>query len=112
MGVITQLNERPVHLTLAKDTSRYLKAGHPWIYKDALVDLPPAKPGSLALVKDKKGDILAKGFYDPKCPIAFRACALKERLDEELIQRRMVQAIELRKACVESEHTNAFRWGP
>jgi hypothetical protein len=270
-AVINQLNERPIHLVLAKDTSRYLKAGHPWIYKEvrrgalpqaaggaspgprgrrlppsalpagparsaaatarprcqprprttttttpphhtplptprqALVDLPPAKPGSLALVKDKKGaqgrpaeggprpgprhglpalpaslqqhvlrkalwrcrrpsrtcrhrgpprharlapsrcqsttctgraapaprrraalsrgpppafrppaclhagEILAKGFYDPKCAIAFRACALKERLDEEGMQRRMLQAIQLRKACVESHETNAFR---
>ena len=46
------------------------------------------------------GEILAKGYYDPKCAIAFRACALKERLDEEMMQRRMVQAIQLRKACV------------
>jgi len=56
---------KPVHLTLARDRVRALKAGSPWVYADTLQSLPPAQAGSLALIKTKDGDIVAKGMYDP-----------------------------------------------
>eukprot|EP00983_Pelagomonas_calceolata_P097370 1158239-Pelagomonas_calceolata.AAC.6 len=46
------------------------------IFADSLSKLPPAAPGSLALCKTKNGQIIAKGFYDPKSPLAFKSLAL------------------------------------
>ncbi len=53
--------QRPVHLVLNKNQQKNIKRGSPWIYSDALRELPPAPAGSLALLKTKEGDILAKG---------------------------------------------------
>jgi len=75
--------DRPVHLTVNKSRSGSVRRGHPWIWRDWLApgkgqeQLPQAPPGAFALLKDTQGQILAKGFYDAECPIAFRVCALK-----------------------------------
>lgn len=53
----------PVHLVLAKDTVKAIKSGHPWVYADSLASLPAAPAGSLALVKTKDGDIIAKARF-------------------------------------------------
>jgi 23S rRNA (cytosine1962-C5)-methyltransferase len=63
---------KPVHLVLAKDLSRSLRAGHPWLFSAAFERLPDATPGSMALVKTRTGDIVAKGMYDPTSAIPFR----------------------------------------
>jgi 23S rRNA (cytosine1962-C5)-methyltransferase len=53
--------QKPIHLQLANRTLiKTLKSGHPWLYAEALHKLPPAPSGSLALVKTKEGDIIAK----------------------------------------------------
>ena len=39
-----------VRLKLARDRTRTLKQGYPWIYRDWLTELPPAPAGSRALV--------------------------------------------------------------
>lgn len=50
----------PVHLVLSKDRIKTLKSGHPWVYAESLAVKPPAPSGSLALIKTKDGDIIAK----------------------------------------------------
>ncbi|GAX83279.1 hypothetical protein CEUSTIGMA_g10705.t1 [Chlamydomonas eustigma] len=103
---------KPIHLILSKDRVRSIKRGHPWVFKESLQDLPAApEPGSLALLKDKSGDILAKGFYEPGCNIAFRAIALgKDRLDDNLISERLQRALALRRRLFPNPAvTNSFR---
>lgn len=100
--------EKPVHLVLKNDRVPSIRKGHPWIYRDVLQSLPDAPAGSLAVLKDKSGQILAKGFYDPGSPLAFRVCALTQRLDSDLIEQRIVSAWQLRKRLFSSE-TNAYR---
>jgi 23S rRNA (cytosine1962-C5)-methyltransferase len=89
--------EKPIHLVLGKDRVRTLKRGHPWVYRDALDSLPPARSGAMALLKDRSGEILAKGFYDPASALAFRVCALQERLDTTLVEQRLARALHLRQ---------------
>lgn len=103
------VEERPVHLVLVKDTRRTLKRGHPWVYQDNLKTLPSARPGSLALLKYKDGEILAKGFYDPKSKLAFRVLSLRERLDNELLATRLSQAVTLRQHLLQSTLTTGHR---
>jgi 23S rRNA (cytosine1962-C5)-methyltransferase len=53
--------QKPIHLQLANRTLiKTIKSGHPWLYADSLQSLPPAPSGSLALIKTKEGDIIAK----------------------------------------------------
>mmetsp|Transcript_2469 Transcript_2469/g.6344 ORF Transcript_2469/g.6344 Transcript_2469/m.6344 type:complete len:455 (-) Transcript_2469:356-1720(-) len=92
-------NAKPVHLVLSKNLTRSLQSGHPWLYADALESLPAAPAGSLALIKTKAGDIVAKGMYDPKSPIAFRSLAVRgEVLDDALVGRRLERCAAIRGA--------------
>jgi hypothetical protein len=105
MGLLAAANP-PIHLVLQRDTVKHLRAGNPWVYRDSLAAAPPAAPGSLALVKTKDGTIVAKGFYDPGSPLAFRALAVKERrLDEALITARLTAAAALRKQLFDPSRT-------
>lgn len=64
MSLVNLVNgEKPVHLVLAKDRVRSIKRGSPWVFADALRDLPKAPAGSLALLKTPDGDIISKGYY-------------------------------------------------
>jgi 23S rRNA (cytosine1962-C5)-methyltransferase len=98
-----KLPERPIKLTIRPDRIRDLKRGHPWVYGNSLTTLPEAKPGSFAIVRDSAGKILAKGMYDPSCPIAFRVCALEEELNDALIARRIEVAIHKRTAILNQQ---------
>ncbi|PNW79253.1 hypothetical protein CHLRE_09g407900v5 [Chlamydomonas reinhardtii] len=111
MSLINLVNEKPVHLVLAKDRVRSVKRGHPWIFPEVLRELPRAPAGSLALLKTADGEILAKGYYDPASKLAFRTFALqKDKLDESLIAARLGRAAALRDALFAPfDQTNGFR---
>ncbi len=97
---------KPVHLILSQDKTRDLKRGFPWIYAHQLTGLPQADSGSVALIKDKSGVILAKGFYDPDSHLAFRVLTLaKENVEPELVKRRLLAAIEFRREFFGPETT-------
>ena len=104
-------NQKPVHLTLGKDRIRSVKRGHAWVFSESLLSSPQAPDGSLALLKDKEGDILAKGFYESGSRIAFRTLALgRERLDDALIQSRLERAFSLRQRLFsDPDLTNGYR---
>ncbi|KAG2487614.1 hypothetical protein HYH03_013753 [Edaphochlamys debaryana] len=110
-GLINLVNDKPVHLVLAKDRVRSVKRGHPWIFPEVLRELPRAPAGSLALLKTADGDIIAKGFYDPGSKLAFRALAVeRDRLDDSLVSARLGRAMELRAALFAPyDATSGFR---
>ena len=98
-----------VVLRLARDRTRTLKQGYPWIYRDWLKELPPAPAGSFARVRDLDGSLIAFGMYDPAGPLAVRVCALeREQLDDELILAKLDAALVLRRALFD-ERTTGFR---
>lgn len=110
MNLIKSLDKEPVRLKLARDHSRRIKQGFPWIYNDWLQDLPQAQAGSRALVRDKSGELLAFGMYDSKSPIAVRICALeKEKLDQPLILQRLDFLLKLRKSLFAPNSTTGYR---
>jgi hypothetical protein len=96
---------KPVHLVLNKDLTRAIKTGNPWLYSSCFAATPAAPPGSLALVKTRQGEILAKGIYDPTSQLSLRIVALQERLDEALIQARLQRALALRQRLFEGHST-------
>src|SRR5687767_12889569 len=106
MNFINQPQSEPVRLKLARDHVRHLKQGFPWIYKDWLIDTPPAKAGSRALVRDKEGTLFAFGMYDPDSPIAVRVCALeRQQLNDELIEQRLSAALRTRRSLFDANTT-------
>ncbi len=88
---------KPVALVLARNLVRDLKRGHPWVYRDALRGLPAAPPGSPAVLSHGKRAVAARGFYDPKSPLAFRSCSVDgEELDETWARGRLERALGIR----------------
>lgn len=110
--LIRASEKAPLQLRLARDLVRSLKRGHPWVFAEALRHRPPAPPGTPAiLLDDKKGREIARGFYDPHSPLAFRVCTVEpdETLDDDWAKRSMTRAVTLRQMLFFKESTTGFR---
>jgi len=100
--------DSPVVLRLNRDLARTIKRGHPWVYADALRELPRVQSGSSAVLLDnKKGQPVAVGFYDPASPLAFRVCDTngETKLDERWAERRLRDALALRRGLFDATTT-------
>ncbi len=98
-------------LRLSRDLTRSLKRGHPWVFVDAVRDLPQAPPGTSALLLDNvRGRPIAAGFYDPDSSVTFRACRVEEplRLNDEWAESRFEHALALRRRLFD-EQTTGYR---
>lgn len=103
--------ESPLVLRLNRDLARTIKRGHPWVYADALRDLPQATSGTPAVLLDnRKGLPVAIGFYDPSSPLAFRVCDSTglSKLDDRWAERRLREARALRVSLFD-EQTTGYR---
>ncbi|HVJ69883.1 MAG TPA: class I SAM-dependent rRNA methyltransferase [Caulifigura sp.] len=98
---------RLVRLTLSRDLVRSIRSGHPWIYRDALRDVPPAPAGSIAeLIAGDGRRRIATGFYDPQSPLAFRVCHPDAgRLDDDWASTQLTRALTLRSPVATSQTT-------
>ncbi len=111
MSLIQPHRGQPIELRLGRDLTRLVKRGHPWIFAEALRHLPPAAPGTPAILLDnKKGQPLARGFYDPHSPLAFRVGTAEpdEPLDERWAQKRLARALAWRQSLFDRQ-TTGFR---
>ena len=108
---LIQSSDSPVVLRLNRDLARTIKRGHPWVYADALRELPRASSGSSAVLLDnRKGQPVAVGFYDPASPLAFRVCDAEgdAKLDDRWAERRLREALALRRGLFD-EGTTGYR---
>ncbi len=108
MPLLRSLDQPVVRLTLNRDLARSLRRGHPWVFSDAVHELPPAPPGSLAALHNGQGRVLTYGFYDPGSPLCFRACAADAPPDETWAETRLQQALALRRQVL-SDDTTGYR---
>ncbi|HEY7956211.1 MAG TPA: class I SAM-dependent rRNA methyltransferase [Polyangia bacterium] len=95
---------------LKKDLERSLRAGHPWIYADAL---EPARISTGAVVDViSRGRFVARGLYDARSPIAVRVATLDpaELVDEGFVRARLDSALRARRGAIDAGQTDAFRW--
>lgn len=109
---LIESSSSPVVLRLNRDLVRTIKRGHPWVYADALRELPTAPPGRPAVLLDnKKGQPVARGFYDPGCPVALRICETdpETKLDDRWAERKLREAIALRSSVSQDGLTTGFR---
>ena len=100
-------------MTLQKELSRHIHAGHPWIWRDALAHASLAT-GAVVDVHDRGGRFVARGLWDARSPLAVRVFTLDEdeALDGAMIRRRVADALAARRGVIEFSgpaETNAFR---
>lgn len=94
-------------LSLRKDVSGSLRAGHPWLYRDACVAFT-ARAGSFAEVVDRDGRFVASGYVEDG-PIALRVLSLRRgEAPSSVIAARIEAALALRARVVPPD-TDAYR---
>jgi 23S rRNA (cytosine1962-C5)-methyltransferase len=97
---------------LRKELERSIRAGHPWIYADALEAPRGLQTGSVVDVVGRDGKVLARGLYDARSPIAVRIATLDpaEEVDAAFVRRRIEAALRARRGVIDARETDAFRW--
>jgi 23S rRNA (cytosine1962-C5)-methyltransferase len=97
-------------LALAKDLARHLKAGHPWVFKQALAQVPKLPAGAIVDIVER-GHFVARGYFDPRSAICVRLLTRdeSEQVDGAFFRRRVLRALELREALLDRSSTDAYR---
>jgi 23S rRNA (cytosine1962-C5)-methyltransferase len=98
-------------VTLRKKLDRALRAGAPWIYRDALASAPRLRDGEVVVVLTPAGDPVVTGFWDTRSAIAVRVLEAGPVDDPEgLVAERLRKALARRLLVLDRKRTNAFRW--
>lgn len=89
----------PPQLELVKDLGRHLRAGHPWVFRKALADVPKSLPAGTIVDLVEHGSFVGRGYLDPHSPIAVRILTRdsRERVDAGFWRKKIQRAIELRE---------------
>ena len=102
-------------IRLAQPLERSIRAGHPWIYREALaLEAAAKKPstGSAVDIIGTDGKFVARGLYDARSPLAVRVATLDraEALDDAFVRARLRRALHARRGLFDPATTTAFRW--
>jgi 23S rRNA (cytosine1962-C5)-methyltransferase len=85
---------------LAPDVARRIRAGHPWVYREALGPRPlREEPGATIDLVDLDGEPVGRGLYEVDGAIALRVFTRDPRrsIDAELVTDRVKAAVALRR---------------
>ena len=99
-----------VRLELKPGLARHLRAGHPWVFRKALMQVPKIPAGSVVdLVESQR--FAARGYYDPLSPIAVRVLTRDpgETIDAGFFTRRVARCIQLRHELIDLHDTDSYR---
>ncbi|TPV92669.1 MAG: class I SAM-dependent rRNA methyltransferase [Myxococcales bacterium FL481] len=99
-------------IKVAEPVARVLRAGHPWVFRDALPrELQRAKAGTLVPVLDPSGHPLGFGLIDDEGAVAVRMVSLRSsfELTADVVRERVMKAKAYREAAVEPENLAACR---
>jgi 23S rRNA (cytosine1962-C5)-methyltransferase len=96
-------------LELVKDLARHLRAGHPWVFRKAIVKQNKGIPAGTIVDVVEGNRFVARGYYDPLSPITVRVLTREEgeTVDDAFWRRRVARALALRKELVRG--TDAYR---
>ncbi len=97
---------------LPNDVAHRVRAGHPWVYREALGPRPIApEPGTPIDLVDPDGEFVGRGLYDGDSAIALRVFVRKPdiAIDGKLVRDRVRAAIALRKRVVEYDRLDCIR---
>lgn len=94
------------------DVARRVRAGHPWIYREALLArMIPEGCGKAVEVVDGDGEFVGHGIVDGETAIALRVMSRNpdRRIGRDLVTERVRSAIALRRAHLDFERFEALR---
>lgn len=100
-----------VTLRIRGAAERHLRAGHPWLFDQAIESQShEGRAGDLAVIFDKKRKLLALGLYDPLSPIRVKVLhrGKPTPLDEGFFDARIGAALERRAPLLEGD-TDGYR---
>jgi 23S rRNA (cytosine1962-C5)-methyltransferase len=99
-----------VKIELARGLGRHLRAGHPWVFRKALEQVPRIPAGSVVDLTEN-GKFVARGYFDPHSAIAVRVLTRdpRENVDADFITRRVRQALAERQSLIDLTDTDSFR---
>lgn len=101
----------PPLLELSKDLGRHLRAGHPWVFRKAIAELPRQLPAGTIVDLVERGSFVARGYLDPHSPIVVRVLTRNpaERVDAAFWKHRIAQAVSLRRGLFDPTEVNGYR---
>ena len=94
------------------DVARRVRAGHPWVYREAIDrKVLNEEPGATLELVDSDGEFVGRGYFDGASPIAVRVVTRNpdESLDDDCIRRRVKEAVKHRRAYAGWEQNEALR---
>jgi 23S rRNA (cytosine1962-C5)-methyltransferase len=97
---------------LPGDVAHRIRAGHPWVYREALGPRPLfAEPGTAIDCVDEDGEFVGRGLYDADSAIALRVFVRKPdiAIDGKLIRERVRAAIALRRKVIDLDKLGSAR---
>lgn len=96
---------------LPPDVAQRIRAGHPWVYREAFGPRLSPEPGTAIDIVDDEGEFVGRGLYDADSAIALRVFvrAPDMQIDGELIASRVRAAIALRRRLVDFGRLGAIR---
>lgn len=95
------------HALISPKAVDRLQAGHLWIYRSDVLECA-ASPGSIIIVKDKKGRIYGRAFYSSNSLITLRLITQEDRdIDKNFWRQRIQRASQLRERVV--QNSEVFR---
>jgi 23S rRNA (cytosine1962-C5)-methyltransferase len=97
-------------IELKAGLARHLRAGHPWVFKSAIVQAPKLPPGAVVDLLEG-GRFVARGYWDPLSPIAVRVLTRdpRETVDAAFFARRIDACVRARRELIDLTDTDAFR---
>jgi 23S rRNA (cytosine1962-C5)-methyltransferase len=96
---------------LAKDLTRAIRQGHPWIFRDALEEDPGLDDGAVVEVLAKDGRPVATGYWDASSSIAVRVLETGPLAGPQAeVDARLRAALARRRDRLDPARTDSFRW--
>ena len=99
-------------IRLAADVAARVRAGHPWVYREALGPRPISPElGAVLELIDPDGEFVGRGLYDNDSAIAIRVFVRNPdvAIDGALVAERVKAAIAMRKRLIDLEKLQAPR---
>ena len=96
---------------LAPDVAHRIRAGHPWVYREAMGRPLSPEPGTVIDMVDADGEFVGRGLYDADNTISIRVFSRNPdvAIDAQLVRDRIKSAIALRARVVDGTRLGATR---